>query len=123
MFDGRDITHLSRRQRRPLARQIQVIFQDPFSSLNPAMTVEDILVEPLLAQGVADPARVLGCTLSSMPCTFPVTRPDAFREILGGQRQRVAIAEGLATEPQLVVSDEPVSGLDLRDPRLGSWTS
>jgi ABC-type glutathione transport system ATPase component len=113
-YDGRDITHLSQRERRPLAREIQVVFQDPYTSLNPAMRIADILAEPLVAQGTpGQQARTEIARLLDQ-VGLPANAGDRYpREFSGGQRQRVAIARALALKPRLIVCDEPVSALDL----------
>ena len=114
-FDGIDVTALQRRELKNLRRRMQFIFQDPFASLNPRMTVYDTLAEPLLLHGIETRSTVGAHVLRLMDDvglarTFVRKYPHEFS---GGQRQRIAIGRALATRPDFVVADEPVSALDV----------
>jgi len=115
VFDGIDITALEGRELSSLRRRMQFIFQDPFASLNPRMTVYDTLAEPLLLHGMATRHTVAEQVLRLMDDVglarvFVRKYPHEFS---GGQRQRIAIGRALATRPEFVVADEPVSALDV----------
>ncbi|MFT4215009.1 MAG: ATP-binding cassette domain-containing protein [Microbacterium sp.] len=113
-FDGRQIHDLGKIERRSLAADLQVVFQDPYSSLNPAMSIGEILAEPLRARGVPQReaiARIHDLLVAVGMPEGSVTRSP--REFSGGQRQRIAIARAIALEPKLIVCDEPTSALDL----------
>ena len=112
---GERIDRLSRREMRPYRRQLQVVFQDPYSSLNPRLKIRDIIAEPLVNYGVGG-GKAIAESVEELAGKVGL-RPDTLdrypHEFSGGQRQRIGIARALALHPSLIVCDEPVSALDV----------
>ena len=115
-FDGQDVTKLSRRRLRPLRARMQMIFQDPFASLNPRMTVGEIIAAPLRIQDPRLGRAAVAAQVAEALRTVGLTESHAARyphEFSGGQRQRIGIARAFVMEPDFLVADEPVSALDV----------